>query len=152
MAVKLGSLRADIRRETDGDWVEIPDLPGVALKVRSFAYGPFQMQKSIVEGKWNRRYGRDPVPIEVSLPENGKLYAQHILVDWRGLVDDDGKPVPIEQAEDILSDPAFRELHEHIRYAGTKLAQIEAEFVEDAAKNSGRSSGGSSAKAQPQNG
>lgn len=146
MAVKLGSLRADVARERDGDWVEIPDLPGVSLKVRGFSYGPFTMARDIVQMKWSRRYGREPVPVEVSFPENGKLYAEHILLDWKGFVDDDGKDVPYtrEASLELLTDPAFRELHDHIRYAGTKLAQTEVEFVDAAAKNSPRSSAGSS--------
>lgn len=142
MAIKLGSLRADLKRENDGDWVDIPELPGLRLKVRGAAFGPYQAAKSIVEGKWVRKFGRKPVPVEMALEENGRLYAQHIVVDWDGLVDDDGAPVPVNQAGDILTDPAFRELHEHIRYAMGEVSRTEAEFVEDAGKNSGRSSAG----------
>lgn len=144
MAVRLGSLRADIRRETEGDWVDIPDLPGVSLKVRSFNYSPYRMARDQLLQRFARRYGRDPVPAEESYRADARLYADHILLDWRGLEDDDGKIVPIADAADILADPAFRELHDHIRYAGTRLAQVEAEFVEDAGKNSPASSGGRS--------
>lgn len=135
MAVKLGSLRADLKRETDGDWVDIPDLPGLRLKVRGAGYGPYQMAKSIVEGRWTRRYGRDPVPVDTMLRENGKLYAEHILLDWDGIVDDSGAPVPIAQAPEILPDPAFRQLHEHVRYAMQRVADTEAQFIDDVAGN-----------------
>lgn len=146
MAIKLTSLRADLKRENEGDWVDIPELPGLRLKVRGGAYGPYQAAKSIVEGKWARRYGRNPVPVEELLRENGRLYAEFILVDWQGL-DDGGEPVSVEQARDILTDPAFRDLHEHIRYAMLMVSQTEAEFVEDAAKNSSASSAGGSKEA-----
>jgi hypothetical protein len=143
MAIRLSSLRADTRRETDGDWVEIPDLPGVRLKVRGAGYGPYQMQKSIVEGRWIRRYGQDPVPVDVNLAENGKLYASHILLDWDGF----DEPYSQEAALHYLTDPGFRMLHDHIRYAMARVSATETEFVEDATKNSSRSSDGSSTAA-----
>lgn len=129
--IKLSSLRADVQREKDGDWVDIPELPGVALKVRGFAYGPFQIARDIVQARWVRKYQRDPVPPEVSYPENAKLYADHILLDWRGF----DVPYSRETALETLLDPGFRDLHEHIRYAGGKLAQTETEFVEEAGGN-----------------
>jgi len=144
MAVKLNSLRADTRRENDGDWVEIPDLPGVALKVRGFAYGPFQNAKSQAEAKWARRSGgRDTVPYDEVFKTNGRLYAQYLLLDWKGF----DEPYDLELAQQILADPAYRELHDHIRYATNRVSQVDAEFVEDAAGNSERSSAGKSAKA-----
>jgi hypothetical protein len=145
MAVKLASLRANLKRETDGDWVDIPDLPGLRLKTRGFNYGPYLAAKSIVDARHVRNYlakGRE-VPADVLYQANARLYLDHILLDWEGL-DDDGEPVPVSRAEEILTDPAFRELHDHIRYAGRQIGEVEAEFVDDAAGNSARSSAGSS--------
>lgn len=146
MAVKLGSLRADLKRETDGDWVDIPDLPGLRLKVRGFNYGPYLAAKSIVDQRNQRRYFSKnlTLPTQEFFAGNAKLYLDHILLDWGGLADDDGNPVPFAEAEEILTDPAYRVLHEHIRYAAALIGEIDAEFVETAAKNSDRSSGGSS--------
>ena len=141
MAVKLSSLRADTRRENDGDWVEIPELPGVALKVRGYAYGPFQNAKSQVEAKWARRSGgRDSIPSDETFKANGRLYARYLLLDWRGF----DEPYEVELAEQILIDPGYRELHDYIRYATNKVSQVDAEFVEGASGNSDRSSDGSS--------
>lgn len=140
MAVKLGSLAVDLKREQEGEWVDIPELPGVKLLVRGFGYGPYQMAKGQIEARWVRKFGRDPVPTEISHRENGKLYADHILLGWDGF----DEPYSDERALDVLTDPAFREVHDHIRYAGQKIMQSEAEFVEDAAKNSRRRSAGSS--------
>lgn len=140
MAVSLSSMRANTRRENDGDWIDIPDLPGVRLKVRGAGYGPYQMAKSIVEGRWARRYGQDPVPVETALAENGRLYAEHILLGWEGFDEDYTE----EAARHFLTDPGFRQLHEHIRYAMERVAKTEVAFVEDAAKNSPRSSDGGS--------
>jgi len=141
MTVKLTSLRADTRRENDGDWVELPELPGVALKVRGFAYGPFQNAKSQIEAKWARRTGgRDAIPAEEQYKANGRLYARYLLLDWRGF-DETYDPELVEQ---LLTDLGYRELHDHIRYATNKVSQVDAEFVEAASGNSDRSSDGSS--------
>lgn len=148
MTVKLSSLKADVARERDGDWVDIPDLPGVRLKVRSFFYGPFQAAKTIVEQRWARKYGKEPVPIDESLKENGKLYAQHLLLGWEGFDVEYSSDVALE----TLIDPAFRDLQDHIRYASNKVSTNQAEFVEDAGKNSGRPSAGTSSTAGRQNG
>ncbi len=134
MTVKLGSLKADLGRERDGDWVPIPDLPGVELKVRGFNYGPYLQQKSLIEMRWVRKYGRDPVPPEIAYRANAQLYADYILLDWKGF---DVAYAP-ETALETLLDPAYRELHDHIRYAGMKVGLVEADFVEDAEKNSAR--------------
>lgn len=138
MAVKLSSIRADLQREHEGDWVDIPDLPGVRLKVRAFSYGPYQIAKGLIEQKWARKYGKDPVPPDVSERENGRLYAEHILLDWEGFDEAYSK----ERALEVLTDPAFRELNAHIRYAGSRLAAQDIQFTEDAAKNSAAPSAG----------
>lgn len=132
MTVKLGSLRADLARVRDGDWIDIPDLPGVRLLVRGFGYGPYQQQKSLIEMRWVRKYGRDPVPPEVAYRANAQLYADHILLGWEGF----DTPYTAETALETLLDPAFHELHEHIRYAGAKVGITQAEFLADAEKNS----------------
>lgn len=143
MTVKLSSLRANLKRETDGDWIDIPDLPGVALLVRSFHYGPFQAAKQQIEQKWARQYAGRGAPPEIVFRANGRLYAAHLLLGWRGF----DQPWNEAVAEETLTDPEFRELHEHIRYASNRVSEIETEFVEAAEKNSARSSAGSSTAA-----
>ena len=143
MAVKLDSLRTDMRKVNDGEWVDIPDLPDgdggtVAFKVRGFAYGPFQAENSIVRGKWARRYENrnEPVPPEVSTRDLARLYAKYLLLDWRGF----DEPYSPDLAEEMLASPG--EFFGHVLYAIQQVSRTEAEFVEDAAKNSERSSGG----------
>lgn len=146
MAIKLSSVRANVRRENEGDWVPIPEWPGVELRVRGFAYGPFQNAKSQLESKWARRNGgRDTVPFEEVYRANGRLYAEYLLLDWKGIDDDAGNPIEYDDAlgMQVLTDPAYRDLHDHIRYATNKLSQTEIEFVERASGNLGRSSDGS---------
>lgn len=131
MAVKLGSLKVDLKRESEGEWVPIPDLPGVKLKVRSFNYGPYKMANSVMLQRLARKYGRDPVPDDVKSKEVGKLYADHLLLGWEGF-DVDYSP---ETALATLTDPAFRELLNHVDYAAFRVGAAEVEFIEGAAGN-----------------
>ena len=43
MTLKLSSLAADLDRERDGDWIDIPDLLDVALKVRSLHFPEYRI-------------------------------------------------------------------------------------------------------------
>ncbi|HEY4136495.1 MAG TPA: hypothetical protein VGO34_14920 [Alphaproteobacteria bacterium] len=141
MTIKLTSLKADVAAETEGQWQDVPDLPGVRFRVRSFNYGPYQAAKSMVEARWARKYGREPVPMNESLIENGKLYAKHILLEWDGL----DQPYSPDLALQLFTDPAYRQMQEHLRYAASRVGLGEIEFADESAKNSGGLSGTTSA-------
>jgi hypothetical protein len=96
----------------------------------------------MVEQRWIRKYGKDPVPQEVQDRDNGKLYAEHILIDWDGF----DEPYSKDLALETLTDPAFRELAAHVRYAGMRVGAVDVEFADDSAKNSGAPSAGSSSE------
>jgi hypothetical protein len=140
MAIKLGSLRTDLRKERDGDWVDIPELPGVKLKVRSFNYPPYETARNLLVQKLTRQYGKKPIPTEVLQPLFGELYAEHILVDWKGF--DVAYSADVAQAE--LTEPSARDLRRHVEYAANHVADIEIAFTEEAAGNSEAVSGGRS--------
>jgi hypothetical protein len=148
MAVKLNSLRADMRRQNDGDWIDIPDLPDgdggcVAFHVRGANYGPFQQENSLVRSRWVRRYGSvDAVPPEVSGRDLAHLYSKHLLLGWRGFDLEHSHDL----AEEMMREPG--EFFGHVLYAVAQVMRRETEFVETASKNSPSSSAGSSATAQ----
>ena len=131
MAVKLASLKANLPRENDGDWIQIPDLLGVRLLVRSFHYGPYKTALAQVQQRFRRKYGYDGAPDDVAAREAGKLYADHILLGWEGL----DVPYSRETALEVLTDPAHRAMRGHVDYASAKVAETSAEFIEDASGN-----------------
>jgi len=131
MGIKLTSIKRNLAAEREGEWQEIFELPGVSLKVRSIHYGPFQTALGMVQKKLQRQYG-DKVPPDILFAENGKLYHEHLLLDWRGF----DEPYTPERALEVLTDDGFRELHEHIRRASSLVGAAEVDFLEDATKNS----------------
>lgn len=84
---------------TPGDWIEnIPDHPGLRLKVRSARYKPYRVAISAFYRAQNKAISTDEGFVDAQ-PEAGKLSAEHLLVDWdmskaRGAnaLTDKGKP------------------------------------------------------------
>jgi hypothetical protein len=138
MAVKLASLKADLKREEKGDWVEYIDWPGVEFKVSSLHLPAYTVARDLLMQKMARIYKGKPIPREALTVEIGKLYAKHILHDWRGL-DVEYSP---EKAAEILADPEYRNVVAAIEWCAAKVSEVEVEFVADAEKNSVRPSSG----------
>lgn len=140
MAIDLNSLRSDLKREREGDWIEIPDLPGVEYCVRSNNYQPFQDAWNALIARNNKRYGIGrAVPQDAWGRDFGALLAEHLLLGWKGF--------DVEYSEDDalmrLTAEEWRILRETVLWASQQVGQAQIEFVEDAGKNSARSSAGS---------
>lgn len=84
-----------------GEWVdEIPDHPGLRLKVRSANYKPYRVASSGFYRRNSKVIQTDEGLVE-TMPDTGKHMAEHLLVDWdmthaKGpyALTDKGKPVP----------------------------------------------------------
>lgn len=136
MTVKLSSLRADLTREAEGDWVDYPDWPGVALHVRSLQTPAYRIARDQAAQRAARKHRGKPIPPDEVARTAGTLYADHILLGWRGL-DEDYSP---ERAREVLTDPAYREVVGAVEWCAARVGETDAEFVEDAAGNSQRAS------------
>lgn len=131
MPIKLSSLAVDLTRETEGDWVDLPDLPGVRLKTRSLHYAPYRVARDSAFVTLSRKHGKT-IPAEASDTVLRKLCADHLLLDWDGF----DVPYTHEAALTVLTDPAFREFVSHVLWAAAQVGQAEIAFVESAEKNS----------------
>lgn len=132
MTVKLSSMKADLDKERDGDWIPAPSIgPGVKFNVRSTNYAPFRIARDAANQKLQRKYKDDPIPAEVSAKVYGELAVEHLLLGWVGL-DEEYTP---ELASEVLTDEAYRRLRSEVYFAATQVGQGEIEFVEAAAKN-----------------
>jgi|GEM_PF-1073219 len=132
--IRLESLRSDGDKETGGDWVAVPELPGVELKVRSFNYPPYRIARDQLMAKIVRKYKRVKSVERDAEAERGfgELYATHILLDWRGL-DIDYTPA---RALEEMTHPQARVLRAAVEYCANIVGEPDIEFLEDAAKNS----------------
>ncbi len=141
--LKLSSLRANLEREQQGDWVDSLRWAGVRFRVRALTTPSYRIKRDPRLATLSRKYKGKPIPPEVSGPILGRLYAEEILLGWEGL---DIAYSP-EVALETLSDPAYRELVSEIEWCAGTLSEVDAEYEEETAKNSVRPSADSSKNA-----
>ena len=144
MAVKLSSLRADLEKERKGTWQQaldvIPD-PDVQFLVSSIHLPAYTVARGTAFQRLNRAHKNNP-PEDKIIVEVGRLLAEHILHDWKGLAEDDSSEIRYSKdlALKLLTDPANRELVRAIEQCAIKAGFIDFDFVEGEAKNSGKPS------------
>lgn len=135
--MKLSALKIDVARMEQGDWIDaLPGLPGVAFKVRGAGNADWKaMQAKLVDAiPFNERRSQTDA-------DKAKLFATLVvetaLIDWRGLMDDDGKEVPFSKglALTLMGDPAFIRFQEAVSFAMAQVVELRAEDTADAAKN-----------------
>lgn len=139
MTVKLSSCRVDAKREREGDWVESVVLPSVSFKVRSTTYPAYTVARDMLQQKLRRKAGSKPIPETDWIPAHGRLYHEHLLLDWKGF-DEEYSP---ENAERVMTDFEFRLVISAVEMAAASLAQADIDFVEEQSKNSETSSASS---------
>lgn len=139
MTIKIASLKADLKREEEGDWIDYPDWPGVAFNVSSLNAPAYVCDFATMSKRLSKTYKGQPIPPSVSSKEVGRLFCKHLLHDWRGL---DVAYSP-ETAVELLTDPAYRKLITAVEWCAEQVAETQIEFTEDAAKNLERPSAGS---------
>lgn len=133
MTVKLKSLAVDLKKEAEGDWVPYLPWKGVRFRVRSTEIPEFKSaQEKLLRDMAKRRQstGAD-IPIDEISTKIGALYVKHILTDWDGL-DEAFSP---ELAEEVLTDPAYRDVLRAVEDCASRVGKAEVEFVETEAKN-----------------
>ena len=78
---------------TPGEWIDdIPDNPGLRLKVRSVNYKPYRVASTAVARSRGKQLRTDEGIVDFSAA-TGKPLAEHILIDWEG-VESNGAAVP----------------------------------------------------------
>ena len=130
--VRLSSLRADSALERNGDWVDAMSIPGVAFNVRSINFPRYTVARDLLLQRLRRQSGGKPIAQDTLYTELGRLYAEHILLDWRGF----DVPYSRETAMQTLTDPEYRDVVMAVETAAGQVGQSQIEFCEDAAKNS----------------
>lgn len=147
MPIDIDSVLVDVERETKGDWIDFPDWSVVntatgevempAFKVSSLHLPGYRVDRDLMGQRFARQFKGKPVPSDVLTAAVGELFIKHILHDWRNFK----QPFSKEYAQKIFASPQGRNLIAAVEWCAAKVSDVEAEFVEDAAKNSERPSG-----------
>lgn len=149
MTIKMSSVLVDRDAESHADWVDGRAATGfdeARFKVCALTKQSYQIKRSKLFKRLNKTFpGRtyEEIGEAITSPQIGAILADEILYGWEGF-DVEYSP---EVAKEILSNPNARELIAEIEYCAGTRSQIQVEFVEEASKNSGKPSAGSSKSA-----
>ena len=134
--MKLSALKRDHRLAL-GAWVnDIPDMPGLRLKVESI--DGFTARKAQASAVRDIPLGRRVAALS---PEDADLVETEVLLavlhDWDGLDEDDGTPIAYSatKARELLTDPDFEPLRSAVRMAAAIVKEVGKLGTEDAVKN-----------------
>lgn len=139
----IARLKTDPAREDEGVWVEVGD--GASLKLARIGNRRYREATQRRFKPYRRALRAGTLSEATSEQLMAEVLAETVLLDWRGLMDR-GTPVPysVDQAKAVLCDPAYREFRDLVvELAGDMQSYREAD-LEDAEKNLGTSSSGTS--------
>lgn len=147
--MKMSAIAIDPERRELGAWVkDIPDLPGVELKVRgSDCADARKLRTVLIEQIPRARRLRGRISQEDQDAIEIAVLHRVLLQDWSGIEDDDDKPLAFskELALQYLEDPRFTTFRRGVIWATNVVAEDqEAGMEADAGNSSKRSAGGSS--------
>lgn len=123
MTIKLASLKADLAREEAGDWVEYSEWPGVAFNVSSLHKPAYVTARDLLVQRTAK--SKAPADLAKVAAEFGRLYAEHILHNWRGLDEE----YTLEKAKTCLTDPAYRDLVAAVEWCAAKIGEVVPEVA-----------------------
>lgn len=141
--MKISDIRVDAAKIEAGDWVGdlaelFPGLEGVRLKVRGAGNADYRR----LQGKKLRKIAAQRLsPDKEQEAANGvmnELLVETILLDWEGIVQEDGvTPLAYsaELAAQLLNDPEMRVFRDAVIHAGNFVASRKKDAGETTEKN-----------------
>lgn len=131
MTIKLSSVKNNVEAEREGDYISIPDWPGVSLGVRSTESPAYKLAIDQLVAKYARLYKGKTAPPEVRDADIGKLLARHILFGWEGFDEEYSEARALE----LLGSAEGKKFAAQVSWAAAQIGETEVEFVTDAVKN-----------------
>jgi hypothetical protein len=146
--MKLKDIALDAERQENGAWVtDVPDMEGLRLKVRGSNNADWRrLQNKLLEAipRKRRMSGRLDVDDTDRITES--LLLNTCLLDWDGLEDDDGKPIPYskEMAHKLIYEKEYRAFRDAVAWAANNVAQQISDDLKETSGNLHRLSAGHS--------
>ncbi|MCV9960729.1 hypothetical protein OIU34_02355 [Pararhizobium sp. BT-229] len=123
--VVLASLRADLQREAEGDWIKYPAWKGVEFNVSALTKPEYETARDLMFKRLGQLYPESQPPKEIVTAELGSLFCDHILHGWRGL----DVPYTPEVARETLTNPEYRAVVSAVEFCAVKITDIEVKFT-----------------------
>lgn len=136
--MKLNDVKVDSVLIEEGAWIpEISECPGLKLKVRGQGNKDWRkLQTKLLDAvPRKKRVGR--LDYDEGERITNTLLLNCCLLDWDGLSDDDGNPLPYsrEMADKLLNDPDYRKFRDAVLTASSLVGEKTEEDVKDASGN-----------------
>ena len=136
--MKLSDRKIDLQKREEGAWVkDIPEFMDLELKVRGSGNKDWaRMEQKLIAAvpRQRRVNGLEP---EDRLRINAILVRDTSLLDWRGIENGTGEPLPYskETANQYLTDPQYEAFVWACVWAANVVAEQGQAEIEDDAKN-----------------
>jgi hypothetical protein len=145
MATKLKSLKTDLKKETEGVWAT---YPGTEFKCKIARAGNpkfDEASRSLRKNARIRQAAQGQLTGRESKAAIAPAVAEHILLDWQGLSDDDGSEIPYSRAKavELLKDPSLNDWYDWVLSTSATADLFRAELEEEIVGNSAPTSSGS---------
>lgn len=127
----------DERLEEDGAWVTVNDLYGLKIKVRRLrAEASLKAYEDIVRETFGEGKLRKPDDLTQGQSQEilVRQLARAVLIDWRGVYDEDGNPVPYSE-EAALNLLAMKDFREFVYQSANERDTFRTKNDADAEKN-----------------
>jgi hypothetical protein len=124
--MKLNEVAVDVDRLEKGDWVnDIPDMQGVRFKVRGANNMDWRkLQSTLIDAVPRKHKAGGRITPQANDDIMTKLFVNCCLLDWDGLENNDGSPIPFskEKALELLTNPELRRIRDGVAYAANTVA------------------------------
>ena len=136
MTLKISNFRTDKPEHIEGVWEDIGQ--GASVKVARINNPNYlkvirRFGKSIA--KKMSRGGGGQMDLEAGIAAAKKAYAETILLDWKGIIDDDGNEIPYSKENALMMITNYHEFFTLIQELAGDEERFETELLEDSAKN-----------------
>ena len=136
--MKLNDVKVDSALIEAGAWIpEISECPGLKLKVRGQGNKDWRKLQTKLLDAVPRKKRVNRLDYDEGERITNRLLLDTCLLDWDGLTDDDGNPLPYsrEMAEKLLTDPDYRKFRDAVLSASGRVGDDTEEDIKDASGN-----------------
>lgn len=131
--MKLSQIKVNAQAEENGRWMPASGLFGVQIKVRGLNNSAARAARAKIQESFARKKMSDAEAEQAQV----ELIADTILIDWRGVENDDGTALICDREAKIaiLSNPEMRLFREAVLLAASLVGEDELAAKEQDAKN-----------------
>lgn len=133
--MKLSKLQTDTMKKSEGTWVPIQE--DLELKLAYLGEDNFQKRMEVLKRPHKRKIEDGTFPPSEFAKLTGRVIAETIVKDWRGLEDDDGKAIKYtkEKALELFTDPNLEDLRDYVVSFASNRDNFRVDEIEEAEKN-----------------